>query len=183
MADFAIGIELVVHNEGGYWKGFSSTFKDPGGETYMGIARNFHPDWKGWVLIDKEKEKGEIPWQKKFDYLRKDVEAFYLEEFWNPLNLSEVNDQSIANSIFDLAVNLGAGRAVGMVQMMLNQRWGQFLMVDTNLGPKTLEVLNRLKPVELNNSIFKMRVRHHMKAAKPEILKPLIERSLTYLVG
>jgi lysozyme family protein len=111
------------------------------------------------------------------------VEEFYLTVFWNPLSLSEVKDQAVADSIMDMAVNLGAGTAVGKVQMMLNKRWNQALKVDAVIGPKTIEVINSLPATQLNISLFKMRVRHHIKNANPEILVPLIERCMTYLVG
>jgi lysozyme family protein len=183
MAEFAVSIELVMHSEGGYWKGFSDTFKDPGGETYQGIARNFHPNWDGWTFIDEQKKIGPISWNTKFPQLEKQVRHFYRQTFWEPLKLSEIKDQAVANSLMDLAVNLGSGRAVSKLQMMLNQRWNQVLKVDGNLGPKTIEVLNKLPPHELNTSIFKMRVEHHMKKADRDILPALIERCMTYLVG
>ena len=183
MADFAIAIALVQHHEGGYWKGYSETFKDPGGETYQGISRVFHPTWSGWNFIDEQKKSGGIKWQIKFPQLEREVREFYKAVFWEPLALQTVNDQAVANSIMDLAVNLGAPKAITAIQMMLNKTWNQVLKVDGNLGPKTLEVLNKLPAHELNNSIFKMRVRHHMKKVDPNILPALVERCLTYLVG
>lgn len=183
MADFEVAIELIKHSEGGYWKGFSDKFVDKGGETYQGIARNFHPKWNGWAFIDNQKKVAPIEWQTKFTELDGDVEEFYLVSFWNPLLLSEVKDQAVADSIMDMAVNLGAGTVVGKVQMMLNKRWNQALKVDAVMGPKTIEVINSLPANQLNISLFKMRVRHHIKNANPEILVPLIERCMTYLVG
>jgi lysozyme family protein len=183
MADFQIAVAVVVHHEGGYWSGQSGTFKDPGGETYQGIARNFHPNWAGWTFIDQEKKKGTINWNQKFTALDKEVRSFYEESFWNPLLLEGVKDQAVAGSILDLAVNLGAGRAVGKIQMELNQRWGKTIKVDKLMGPQTIEAINSLDPVLFNNSIFKMRVKHYLKNADNAVLPALIERSLSFVVG
>lgn len=179
MADFNVGADLVLNAEGGY----SNNPADPGGETYCGIARNYWPNWGGWSYVDEQKKKGEIEWNTKFPALNQQVREFYKTNFWEPSGLSAIKYQEVANSIFDLAVNLGNQRAVSKVQMMLNQRWNQALKVDGKMGPNTINVLNALDSAQVNNSIYKLRVNHYMKNAKPEFLKGLIARSLDFLVG
>lgn len=54
----------VIKHEGYY----ANINGDRGGETYMGVARNLHPDWEGWEYIDAYKETyGKIKWNYKID--------------------------------------------------------------------------------------------------------------------
>ena len=54
----------VIKHEGYY----ANVEGDRGGETYMGVARNLHPDWEGWKYIDAYKETyGKIKWNFKID--------------------------------------------------------------------------------------------------------------------
>ena len=51
MADFSKAWGRSSVHEGGY----AHLAGDAGGETYRGIARNFHPEWPGWKFIDRVK--------------------------------------------------------------------------------------------------------------------------------
>ena len=51
MADFNSILQFVFADEGGWTAGEG----DPGGETYSGIARNFHGNWDGWTVVDGSK--------------------------------------------------------------------------------------------------------------------------------
>ena len=67
----------VIKHEGYY----ANVEGDRGGETYMGVARNLHPDWEGWQYIDAYKETyGEIPWNKHIDIPELNC---MVKEFWN----------------------------------------------------------------------------------------------------
>ena len=58
---------IVMEYEGGY----VNHPNDPGGETYKGISRRAHPNWKGWQLIDQKKP---VPEQL--------VQEFYYNNYW-----------------------------------------------------------------------------------------------------
>ena len=45
MADFQPAFEKMIRNEGGYT--LHNVASDRGGQTFAGIARNFHPNWPG----------------------------------------------------------------------------------------------------------------------------------------
>ncbi len=88
--------------EGGYVNHPS----DPGGETYRGISRRFHPNWKGWEFVDK----------KNFTEADKYVDSFYEATFWKPCGCDNY-DFPLACSIFDAAVNCGVKRALGWLEV------------------------------------------------------------------
>ena len=51
MADFRTAYYLTMGHEGGY----NNDPDDVGGETYKGIARNYHASWEGWKIVDMYK--------------------------------------------------------------------------------------------------------------------------------
>ncbi|RYY16321.1 MAG: N-acetylmuramidase, partial [Cytophagaceae bacterium] len=57
MADFAKYLPTLLANEGGY----CHDPRDPGGETYRGIARTYNPSWPGWSAIDAVKARLRLP--------------------------------------------------------------------------------------------------------------------------
>ena len=57
MASFKEAWEETSAVEGGY----VDDDDDRGGETYRGVARNFHPDWPGWDRIDAAKDDPGFP--------------------------------------------------------------------------------------------------------------------------
>lgn len=71
----------------------------------------------------------------------------YKYRYFSPMLLYSVNDQAIANKLFDLAVNCGCQQATKIVQravnsLMLPNEIG--LPVDGAMGVKTLDAINRL---------------------------------------
>ncbi len=119
MAEFDRAFNKTIIIEGGY----SFDPVDAGGETWHGISRRFHPNWPGWVIIDKEKTK-------KLDFLEVLLESndeltelekqFYRDQFWNRFMGDSIPSQAIANELFDTAVNMGVHRAVMFLQSALN---------------------------------------------------------------
>lgn len=150
MADFRTAYQIVMTNEGGY----ANNPTDRGGETWRGIARKIFPTWSGWVFVDAAKQQANFPSNLAAnDQLQKLVLAFYKENFWNKLNLDLVNNQKIANELFDTGVNMGSGVAGTFLQRVLNvsNRGGKDypdLTVDGTVGQKTIAVLNGHKRIE-----------------------------------
>lgn len=127
MADFLSAFEGMIRNEGGYV--LHTVKHDKGGQTYAGIARKRWPGWGGWKLIDA----GQAP---PVDL----VQGFYRSNFWQPLRLDQVVEQSVARSLFDFAVNAGVGTAAKLAQIAAGTT------PDGSIGPKTLEALNAVSP-------------------------------------
>ena len=150
MAEFAQAYAIVREFEGSY----SNDKNDAGGETYCGIARNFFPNWPGWVILDREKRVagGNIAKMKKAllnTGVMGLVRDWYREEWWDRLGLSGL-EQGLANEIFEQAVNLGKAGCGKKVQLVCNaynyQNGALFsdLAVDGAIGPKTLAALGKI---------------------------------------
>jgi len=146
MAEFTIAYEKTSRAEGGY----ANNPLDSGGETYKGIARKIHPEWKGWPIIDEIKNNVGTSAQainaagEKNVALQGLVLYFYKYMFWDPLSLDQVNDQQMANELYDTGVNMGIGRAGLFFQKVLNVSTSTQLILDGKVGTKTVALFNSL---------------------------------------
>jgi len=144
MANFEKAYKLVMGYEGGY----SNDPDDVGGETYKGVARKYYPDWEGWDVIDQAKHSSNFPHNlDHIEGLDLQVQKFYKTHYWNRFGGDSMPDQSIANELFDIAVNMGVGRAVKFLQISLNvlnrnQLLYMDLVEDCIYGPNTERALN-----------------------------------------
>ena len=144
MAEFLCALHKTLKHEGGY----SNHELDRGGETWRGISRNAHPNWPGWAFIDAQiSRRRPLVELDDNDALEQLVEAFYLENYWRPLQLDQVADQEIADELFDSAVNCGTFRAAKWLQGALNLVAGsEALKLDGKIGPRTLGLLGSCLP-------------------------------------
>ncbi|MDD3321709.1 MAG: glycosyl hydrolase 108 family protein [Paludibacter sp.] len=135
MAKFIFSLKKTVTNEGGY-------INDPddlGGETYKGIARNAHSSWDGWQFIDSQKSKPDFPQSLDSDIrLQNLVDKFYLDNFWHPLNIEQIQNQTNADSFFDFAVNAGSITSARIIQSIVGVK------IDGVIGPKSLYKINSM---------------------------------------
>ena len=154
MADLKTALKIVLVNEGFY----NNLAQDTGGETYCGVARNIHPDWKGWEAIDKYKsEHGKPPYGLQIHSADVYVEAFYEQNFWRPICGAIIKSQAHANLVFDIAVNCGVRGAGLMVQEVLRDCFGHLdITLDGAFGEKTIEALNKHESGEV--SLFGMEI-------------------------
>lgn len=146
MAEYKIAYDITRKHEGGY----SNHSKDRGGETFKGIARNFWPEWGGWAIIDKHKRGTGTDFLNAISddpALQKLVLQFYKINFWDALKLDQIDNQDIANELFDTAVNMGVGKAAIFLQESLNvtNQEGKFypdLAIDGQVGAITIRAVN-----------------------------------------
>ncbi len=110
MAEFEPAFETMIRNEGGYVN--HTVEGDRGGQTYAGIARKFHPEWKGWGLIDRNDMDNPNLTGMVFD--------FYKDNFWDRIKGDDIANQRIAASIFDFAVNAGVKTAAKLAQLVVD---------------------------------------------------------------
>lgn len=140
MANLFDALEYVLENEGG----FSNHPNDRGGATKYGITS---------VLLSAYLQRvATLEDVQNLDEER--AQAIYEKEFWNPLRLSEVDDQMIATAIFDIAVNMGPVQAMKLTQAAINDvcvddalinKYGPpGVGVDGKMGDETLRYLNSL---------------------------------------
>ena len=130
MATFDPAFDKMIRNEGGFK--LTNIEGDRGGQTYAGIARNAHPNWPGWRLVDA----GDLARVE----LTKSVRDFYRKEFWDRIGGDVITHQTIAETIFDFAVNAGCGTAVKLVQIVVG------VVPDGAIGLRTLAALNGCEP-------------------------------------
>lgn len=120
MANFDIAFRRIINAEGGY----VNDPDDKGKETYMGISRVYHSKEVMWSVIDvmKKRHSGSVLNHvlKQSSVVQNNVKDIYKKEYWDILHLDDINNQRIANEIFDDAVNRGVKSAVKIVQKLLN---------------------------------------------------------------
>lgn len=153
MADFLKAFARTIGHEGGY----ACNPKDTGGETYKGVSRKNWPKWAGWRTVDTVKAGMVAPpqygtsaysaWVHHLNSLlavspnlQALVQAFYQHNFWKLLG--EINDQRIAEEVFDKSVNCGD----------IACRWLQRAAgvgADGIIGSLTISTVNALDPVRL----------------------------------
>jgi lysozyme family protein len=128
MAEFSPALEKMLANEGGYV--LHKNEHDRGGWTYAGIARNIWSNWDGWKDLDSGFEQSAAS----------KVPLFYKREFWTPIRGDLINDQHVAESIFDFAVNAGFKVASKLAQLCVG------VDQDGIIGPKTINAINAIDP-------------------------------------
>ncbi len=116
MADFKQAFDLVIGNEGGY----INDPDDPGGETRYGISKRSYP---GEDIANLSIER---------------AEALYKRDFWIPIFGDQIENQGIANSIFDFAVNAGLHVSEELAQIVVRTP------VDGTIGKQTLQAINNI---------------------------------------
>lgn len=126
--NFPHAFERMILNEGGYR--LTNVTNDRGGQTYAGIARNFHPHWRGWRYIDANDIQNLA--------LSELVREFYKQEFWDKVSGDALERSAIAESIFDFAVNAGVSAAVKLAQIVVGAA------PDGRIGPVTIAKLNAM---------------------------------------
>jgi len=157
MAEFNIALQKTFVYEGGY----SNDPEDFGSETYKGISRASHPAWKGWVIVDKYKDKSGFPVILDRDIeLQKQVELFYLYEFWLPLKADQIQNQLSADSIFDFAVNAGIKTCVRLVQTVVGTK------ADGIIGEQTLGKINSIDYCYVQSAFTVAKISHYILIIK-----------------
>jgi len=144
MASFKVAVENTLKNEG---EGkYSNDPNDPGGETRWGISKRAFPS-VDIVSLSRE-----------------DAIALYRERYWR---FESVDDQMVANKLFDMCVNLGSSTTVRLLQRVLG------LVQDGQFGPKSLASVNKVDPQSLLTSLRLEQVIHYAQiiSGKPSLVK------------
>lgn len=128
----------MIAHEGGY----GNDENDPGGETKFGISKRSYPkeDIKN-LTIEMAQE-------------------IYLHDFWNPILGDQINDQNIANSIFDFAVNAGTHVSEELAQIVVKTP------VDGTIGKQTILAINSIDPEKFLASFKVEKITRYIKICK-----------------
>lgn len=158
MASFDEAYKNTMSHEGGY----VYDPDDPGGETYRGISRRYHPGWSGWAEIDGMKDRADFPnCLDKNSALQAKIGDFYKQNYWDRFLGDEVPNQVIAEELFDTGVNMGVSRAVTFLQIGLNvlnrnQQNYSDIEEDGGFGSITLATLRRYLALDSPEYLLKI---------------------------
>ena len=156
--------EGVIKHEGYY----ANVTGDKGGETYMGVARNLHPNWEGRHIVDGYKLTfGELKRNTKIDVpeLTTMVEKFYKHTFYDKYKIGSINSGSLQEIIFDWCVNSGYWGSCG-VQKVLNRYFNRDLKLDGIIGNNTVNAINSIQPELLFVAIKDARIYYYHLISK-----------------
>ena len=150
---FQAAFDATIGHEGGY----ANDPDDRGGETYKGVSRVHHPDWLGWVIVDRLRSREDFPQCLSSNREAQiAVQDFYRLRFWDRLLGSMVDEVSpaVAGELFDTAVNASKQRGTKILQTSLNalnrdQRLYSDLAEDGRIGNKTVNALRELPAKDL----------------------------------
>lgn len=135
MANFEKAFEKTEKNEGkNVWTNIKG---DSGKETWSGISRSANPKWAGWAILDKipNKKNNQVISTPELERLKREL---YKSNYWNPIWGDKINNQKVAEDMYDMGVNAGPATSI-----KLSER--QFKMKET--GKMSQELLNCLNKV------------------------------------
>lgn len=161
MANYRSAIAKTLVWEGG----FANIPSDPGGMTYRGISRRYHPNWPGWSVIDRVKPKH----NQIIPELEDDVIAFYKEHYWDKIRLDEVCNDAIAGFVLDTYIHSGYA-GIRMLQRALH------LKDDGIVGNNTISALNNTTIGILKAA----RIEYVTSLNKPQFLRGWIKRITSF---
>lgn len=124
MANYLSAIKKTLQWEGGWFEQE---------HTYRGIMRKYHPNWRGWRVVDSKqplKDNEIIP------QLEPDVILFYKANYWDKIRLDEVCNDGVAGFVLDTYIHSG-GSGIRMLQRAIG------VDDDGVVGPKTIHALNQ----------------------------------------
>lgn len=141
---------LVSHNKTAIAEArYANSPDDKGGETYKGISRVYQPHWPGWSLVDAAKLEVGFPENlEDYSQLQVHVQNFF-RGLWGCMGLDILQRQSLADEVYDAAVNMGPSRAGTLLQEAMNALNRQEALwpdipEDGHVGSRTLAVMQVL---------------------------------------
>jgi lysozyme family protein len=122
--NFEKSLALVLKSEGGY----VNNFKDPGGETNMGVTKAAWATWVKRPLVPNEMAKLTVA----------DITPFYKALYWDKSYCNQL-PIGLDYMVFDASVNMGVGQSIRLLQKSLG------CVADGVIGPNTMKLINESK--------------------------------------
>lgn len=145
MANFELYLPTLLKHEGG----FVNHPNDPGGITNKGIT----------FVVFKKYAKSLLSIEPTIENLKgitnQQVNKIYKFLYWDKIKGDDIKSQSVAEILFDWAVNSGSDLAIKKVQKLLN------LTQDGIIGNKTITEINNQNSLILFNDIKSLRKRFY----------------------
>lgn len=165
MISSEISIKRTLRNEDSTLSGKVTT--DIGGLTRWGICQKQYP------ALDIKTLSLEM------------AVSIYAKEYWAPLKIDKLNNQNMADIIYDMAVNAGKFTAIKLAQDSANQVSEYKLTVDGKIGPNTINILNKVDPTTWLKKYIQLRINYYTNLAQDpkytEYLQGWINRANSYL--
>lgn len=181
MSHFDSAVDFVLQNEGGW----ANHKKDPGGPTKYGISLRWlrtigDMDEDGFHDGDVDSD-GDVDWEDVAALSVDAAKEYYRTYWWDRFDYDRIDRFLLAQKVFDLAVNMGPGRAHKIVQRGLNQilPLDDRLDEDGKLGPKTIAALNRqdLDEHRVLRAIGDSAARFYRSLNRPEFISGWLKRA------
>ena len=141
----AVGVVLAKNIEGAH------SFDSIGGDTWYGIARNFHPNEIVWP-VSKER-----------------ATAIYKEEYWDRYHCGDL-PEAIGIALFDAVINQPAVFVIAELQRILH------VDPDGVIGPATIAAAKRYDTAELLALFLSHRAMRYMSVSDPIYRLGLVAR-------
>ena len=135
MADFELAVAKTLINEGG--DKYTETPGDRGGATKYGISLRF------LKTIIKDSSLKDIK-----NLTIGDATSIYRKYFWDDNRYGEIENQAVAEKVFDMSVLIGASKANKILQQSIGIGTGIY-NADGIIGDLTLDILNKFNGMPL----------------------------------
>lgn len=135
MSKFEDAIDQTLKNEGG----LSNNKNDPGGITKYGISLRFLKE----CGIDINND-GAIDSKDVVNLTVPQAVKLYKLYFWEKSKIFLIDNQVLANKVFDLSVNMGGKQAIKLLQEALNMHVTPQLVKDGIIGQNTLKAIDNI---------------------------------------
>jgi len=135
MANFEIADKLTRRSEGGYTGDQDDNGNWTGGKKGVGVLIGTNYGISAPVLMAY---LGIVPTILEMKNLSKEtVEKIYIKNYWNPIRGDEIQNQDIANDIYDMSVNAGVGTSIILAKRARN------IKETSKMDDQFLKILNQ----------------------------------------
>lgn len=157
MANYEQALQWILSHEGGY----VNDPDDPGGETYKGVARKMNSKWDGWLVVDMLKRQSGFPANLDKDTeLQEAVKSFYQINYWDRIKGDHIQNQEVATSIFDFAVNAGVSTSSSLAQLVVGTTQ------DGVIGNQSIAQINSFDPEHFIASFTVAKIARYISIVK-----------------
>jgi lysozyme family protein len=169
MANFDVAFEVAFGHEGGYTDDPNDDGNWTGGKKGVGELKGTKFGISAKTYPDLDIKNLTVP----------EAKSVYLFDWWEPNRYGEIAAQVIATKVFDLAINMGgpdhlrkppdASRA-NIILQVAAWKLGQKIVVDGEIGSKTIAAVNVVYPADLLTNIREGAVQYYtdLAARRPE---------------